>query len=424
MLVPSNKSSGSQGLLTGDVTTNSSNVAILSPTTVVSGNYTLPSISVDGKGRITSATNGSVTGDVSISGTTSSLSNTAVTPGSYTNANITVDVKGRIVAASNGITYTPSFVTELIKFGTPSTYASVLAGSSTDSTAIVANAISDAKINGSYLVYTGTADNSWRVTSFSNVWGVEFIGAGKILIPATNGSWRQLNSEQDRYRDIIGREYLSHFHKRLMSATPSSIVCTGDSTTVGTGITAPHICSTALPAMATKYGMTGITGVNAGHGGMSSSDWLTTYLAADLVLNPDLYIVRWGINDPYIPTTNLTADQTITNIRTGLATCRASKTLAQMSIILMMPSSVNDNANNRDERVYERLVLGFKQAARDYGATFFNTFGLWRDAYAAIDWMDAPFADARHIHPADVEAMWINSALSDLIYPTYIRVNG
>ena len=288
----------------------------------------------------------------------------------------------------------------------------------------VANAIAAAKTNGSYLVHTGKATDLWLVASFSNVWGVEFEGAGKILIAATNGGYRQLNSNGDRYRDICGREYMSHFHKRLMAATASLITFSGDSTTAGDNLTAPYLMSAALPAMATKYGLTGITAANAGHSGLSTSDWITTYLASDLATNPNLYVIRWGINDPYTLGANMTADQSITNIRTGLSQCRASKTLAQMSIILMMPSATNDNINNRDERFYEAILLGYKQAARDYGAVFFNTYGLLRDAYSAIDWMDAPFADARHIHPANVEAMWINSMLSDLIYPTQIRTNG
>lgn len=259
-------------------------------------------------------------------------------------------------------------------------------------------------------------------TGINNKFGVEFSGNGRLL-QAVTGGYKQTNSYSDDNKYVFGREYLSYFHKLLQSDAEGSlqaqkkIIFSGDSTTEGGAATSPYLMNELIAEMALGAGVRGVVGINAGHSGQSTVEWLNSYLAADLAQTPHLYIIRWGINDPYVGIHNLTVDQYLTNIRQGLATIRASRPLNNLSIILMSPNSTYDVPNRRDSKWYEAIIPGLKQAARDYQCCFVDTYAYLRDSVNGSDWMDAPYSDDRHIHPQNIGNMWIASLLGEVLFP-------
>ena len=270
-------------------------------------------------------------------------------------------------------------------------------------------------------------DNAkFLIDTFSNDMGVALDGYGAIVTPVTGGIW-QRNSYGDKYQYVFGQEYMAYFHNLLIdeytTATRSPIIVfSGDSTTAGDAVSVDYQIGNLVNNAGNFTGLQtafGLTCLNHGHSGATTIQWLSTYIALDMASDPDLYVVRWGINDGAF------RDPTafISRLRQGLATIRATRSVADLSILLMAPNATADSTNNRDEYWDESIAAGIKQAARDYQCTYIDTYAYLRDARHAADiWMDNPMpVPDNAIHPLAVMNTWIAGIISSVAFPVGLQ---
>ena len=199
--------------LSGDIVTASGTSAIgvnLAATGVVAGTYTLSTIVVDAKGRITFANSGVASGtgtvtsvsatgslDIAVSGspiTTAgtlvfSLINTAVTPGTY--SKVTVDSKGRVTLGQNlsssdvttALGYTPGQGSVTSVSATGSSDISV-SGSPITSTGTLGISLSNTSVSpGTYTVSTIVVDAKGRITN-----AVSGVASGTGTVTSVNAN--------------------------------------------------------------------------------------------------------------------------------------------------------------------------------------------------------------------------------------------
>lgn len=199
--------------------------------------------------------------------------------------------------------------------------------------------------------------------------------------------------------------FLFHFHEQYRLNNASKVVYSGDSTT-----DAFFFYSSMYVALDHIY--PNASSIEAGHSSHSTVDWLYTHLANDIAQNPDLYVIRWGINDNI--NENRTAQETANNIELGLIQFRATHSVKDCSIILMCPNPTDTSPE--DDTFNSELSFLLRHLAVKYYCAYFDTDALLRDVQGgATNWYD-PIGVATH--PTQEMNALIVKELTDLILPS------
>ncbi|QEM04879.1 SGNH/GDSL hydrolase family protein [Mucilaginibacter rubeus] len=289
----------------------------------------------------------------------------------------------------------------------------------TDDTAAVANALAANK---------RIFDNGdFSVTAFDNTKGVTIEGDVKILKQTTYLK-QQINSYADKYQRVFGEEYLSSFHKKLLAKTAVKVILSGDSTTAGTGASSntyhPDIL---LNQITLNNHIDNVTYINSGVGGQSTAYWLSTALPADLAQNPDVYILRWGINDSWVGgTPEANAIAFLGRLDTGLSTIRSTTGFdyQHLAIILQSQNPTTDDVNGHQGQIFNELVNnGLRALARKYQCIFQDIYGTFQDSVHGQDYLTAINISLPNelVHPQDPLYVAIANKTFDVLFPEYFR---
>lgn len=265
-------------------------------------------------------------------------------------------------------------------------------------TSVVQNAV-DAAEGGHVTGPTGVIE----IAELNNPLGTTFDNKIQIVI---NG---RLYNSYSRDEMVWGEETLFGLFNKLRNRQNIKIVFTGDSTTAGWGLNDEAIDRIVFRAAA-NAGIRGVTTVNRGFPAKDTNDWDTTYVAGDIAENPDVFVIRWGLNDPYYGRTMLQFSQ---SLRSGLTKIRTAYPLSSgVSILLMSPNTAN-TPNHIDPKWLEYAQKVVRQAAYDFNCAFIDTYGLYQNAYDGGEkWLDEYC-----LHPTEPFNWLIGNKIAEVLFP-------
>ncbi|MCO7177009.1 BppU family phage baseplate upper protein [Sporolactobacillus kofuensis] len=158
----------------------------------------------------------------------------------------------------------------------------------------------------------------------------------------------------------IASHTINKTRRKLLNKEPVVIVCFGDSVTWGYRTGAIQTANNYPAVLQTKlqyiYGYSGITVVNKGYPGQTSSYGLANFDANVTSQSPDLVIIMWGLND-HNGVNDIDYDTYVSNLRSMARKAKASG----IEAILMSPTASIDHANDAT-RNYDLVNRNYAKA--------------------------------------------------------------
>ncbi|WP_369723668.1 SGNH/GDSL hydrolase family protein [Bradyrhizobium sp. LLZ17] len=286
-------------------------------------------------------------------------------------------------------------------------------------------------------VFSNSSGTTTKI-NFSAAPQVAIVALAEDLIGPTNlnlsgtpgGTSPRPPSYTDSAKFYFGREYLGAYLNswRTGGGSAANVLMRGDSTMIGTGLSSPTTTApdVVFKAVAKRKGLN-ISPTNLGVTGTTIADWLNTHLPSDLSTYtagniPKLYILNYGMNDPYTGGSPVSIPTSISNLRSGFALLRGTWTGNQTSVVYVMPNTAYDDTGARNESWRETFVQQARQACRDYGVMFIDAYAQFREARYNLltGWLNA----TDKVHPADDFSVALWSFVADCIFrPDFVQVS-